>query len=91
MSFGANDLDRLALLLHRLIDADMLVDADAAALLGGVEAARALLTAGATEAGLKHVEHVADFTEALVHSDLLKPTDGLAVITAARRILSEDA
>jgi hypothetical protein len=84
-------LNRLALLIERLLDAELLPDAEGAALLAEIEAAHQSLEAGDTETARRHIKQIARFTEALVEASVLALTDGQAVIEMARRILARDA
>lgn len=84
------NLDRLALLIERTQDAELLPDAEAARLLLEIEAARQSLEKGDTQATRRHIEQIARFTESLVTTHALGLADGYAVIEAARRILASD-
>src|SRR5436853_7811936 len=70
---------RLSLLVQRLLDAEVLLDADSAPLVGATEAARRSLEAGDAQAARRHVEQVARSTEALVRSEALAAADGRAL------------
>ncbi len=82
------NLDRLALLIERLLDAELLPDAEGARFLTEKEAACQALEEGNTETSQSHIEQIARFTEALVTTHVLDPADGHAIIEAARRILA---
>ena len=85
------DFARLALLLQRILDADVLYDRDEETLLTQTEAARHSLEEGDVEAACRHIQQIALFTEALVQSEVLDRTEGRAVIETAHRILIENA
>lgn len=88
MPSDATDIHRLILMVQRLIDADLLLEAKAATLLGEAEAARRSLEAGDVQAAHLRVMQVVCVTEALVRSDALPALDGQAVMETARRILA---
>ena len=90
MSFYAAELNRLALMVERLLDMELLSDAEGTRLLTETHAACRLLEAGDTEAVRRHVEQVARFTEALLADDALVLKDGRAVVETARQILTGD-
>ena len=85
------DIPRLVLLIQRLLDAELLPDAEGAALLIESQAARQALEEGDTQAARQHVEQVARLTEALVQAGLLALADRRIVIETACRILDGDA
>lgn len=58
----AADFAHLVLLLGRLLDADLLSEAEGATLLSEADAARQSLAAGDMEAVRAHVEQIARFT-----------------------------
>ena len=91
MLSSASQLGRLTLLVERLLDADLLLDTEAEALLAQAESARLSLEAGDTDSGRRTVERIVVFTEALVRTDALGEAYGHAVIETARRILPPDA
>jgi hypothetical protein len=84
------DLKRLTLLIERLLDAELLLDAEGTKLLIEVETARQSLQEGDTQSARRHIEQVARFTEAFVTTQALGLADGCAVIETARRILTSD-
>jgi hypothetical protein len=88
MNATAADLARLSLLIQRLLDAEVLSDAEGVALVAANEAARRSLEAGDVGAVCRHVEQVARFTEELVRTAAIKPADGRAVLEATRRLLA---
>jgi len=88
MNATAADLARLYLLVQRLLDAEVLSDADGAALRGAAEAARRSLEEGDAGAVRRHVEEVAHFTETLVRTAAIKPADGRAVLEVTGRLLT---
>jgi hypothetical protein len=90
MSSYAAKLNRLALLVARLQDAELLLDADGAQLLTQTHAARQSLEADDTQAVRRHVEQIVRFTEALVAANALALTDGRAVIQIANAILNPE-
>jgi hypothetical protein len=89
MPSDATDIHRLTLMVQRLLDADLLLEAEAAALLGEAEAARRSQEAGDAEAVRRRIEQIVCVTEALVRSDALSALDGRAVMETARRILAQ--
>ena len=89
MNATAADLARLSLLIQRLLDAEVLSDADGAALMAANEAVRRSLAAGDAEAARRHVEEFARLTEALVRPDALGHSEGQALLEAAHRLLPE--
>ena len=82
------EINSLSLMVQRLLDAELLLDTEAAALLTETGAACRALEAGDTETARGHVERVARFVEALVATQALERADGRAVIETARRILT---
>ena len=91
MRSQAADLARLSVLVQRLLDAELLLDAQGAALLAEAEEARRLSQEGSEAAACRHVERLVLLTEALVSARALDLADGRAVIETARRILAADA
>ena len=73
------DFDRLSLLVRRILDAELLLEEEGAALLAESDAAGRSLEAGEKEAARRHVERLARFTAALVETNALARTDGQAV------------
>lgn len=88
MPDARTDCSHLYLLVQRLLDRDILAEADAAELLAEADAARREQQSGRPIAALRHVERVALVTEALVRSDLLAPEHGQAVIQVANDVLN---
>ena len=88
MNATAADLARLSLLIQRLLDAEILSDAEGAALMSANEAARRSLEASDAGAVRRHVEQVAHFTEELIRTSAIKPVDGHAVLEATRCLLN---
>jgi len=82
------DLNRLCLLIQRMLDAELLPDADGAALLAETDAARRSLEAGNTGTVRRHVEQIVRFTEALVATNALVPANGQLLIQIANGILN---
>ena len=91
MDFAAADIARLTLLIQRILDAEVLAELDCAELVLHIEAVRRSGEAGDTDTARRHIEQVACCTEALVRSRALAPSDGLAVIETARRLLTANA
>jgi hypothetical protein len=85
------DIEFLALLVQRLLDAEVLRDAEGATLLAEADAACRSFQDGDLSAARQHIAEVALFTEALVQTDQLELRDGRAVLTTARGILSQPA
>lgn len=90
MDHPAADYARLSLLIQRILDADVLGDTEGAALQREAEAARLSLEAGDLEAARQHAAQVALFTEALVRTHLLPPTEGRKVLETTRHLIRED-
>lgn len=90
MEIRPTDIARLSLLIARILDAEVLPEAEGASLRTETEAARRSLEAGDAEGASQHIEQVALFTEALMHTDRLDPSDGRAVLETARRLLTKD-
>jgi hypothetical protein len=88
MSLCTAELSRLTRLVEGLLDADILLAADAGALLEAIETARQSLSEGGVEAARQHVERLARLTEALVQTDVLALAEGRAVILVTNRILN---
>ncbi|MCW3094390.1 MAG: hypothetical protein JWL77_8 [Chthonomonadaceae bacterium] len=87
----SRDLTRLSLLIHRLLDADMLCDTEGAPLLTQTEAARHCLEEGDAEEARRHIAQVALFTEALIREEALEWAEGRTILETAHRLLAEDA
>lgn len=87
MNACSGHVARLSLLIQRILDAEVLPDADGMALMGAAEAARRSLEAGDTVAARRQVEHVARFTQALMRAGTLDARDGCAVMEATGRLL----
>jgi hypothetical protein len=84
------EINRLSLMVQRLLDAELLLDTEAAALLTETRAACRSVEEGDAAAARRHVEQVARFVERLVATGALERGDGRAVIETARRILAGD-
>ena len=84
------ELSDLSLLVQRLLDAELLLDTDGAALLTETTTACRSLEAGDAAAARQHIEQVARFVERLVATGALERADGRAVLETARRILAGD-
>jgi hypothetical protein len=81
------DFHRLTLLIQRILDADVVCEAEGTVLLTATDAAERSLEAGNVEAARRYDAQVMRFTEALVCNDKLAPTEGRAVLETARRLL----
>lgn len=90
MSTMRRHLECLSLLIERIQDAELLLDAEGARLRTQTEATRQALEAGDAEAARRHIEQIARFAESLITTRTLSPADGHAVIEKARRILASD-
>jgi hypothetical protein len=78
------NIARLSLLVQRLVDAELLRDAEGAALLAEAEAARRSLQEGDAGVARRHVQQIARITEALLlRSEPPAPPEGRAVLTTA--------
>jgi hypothetical protein len=84
------ELNSLSLMVQRLLDAELLLDTEAAALLTQTRAACRSLEAGNAAAARRHIAQVALFVERLVATGALDRADGHTVIETARRILAGD-
>ncbi|MEZ0327782.1 MAG: hypothetical protein ACAH95_17950 [Fimbriimonas sp.] len=82
---------RLEVLVQRLLDAELLMDAQCAAILDEASAARRLWEGGQFAEACRHVERVVLFTDALVRTGALVPADGRGVIETASVILQAQA
>ena len=91
MSSCAVEIDRLTLMIERLVDAELLRDEDAAALLELATAARQSLAARHSEAALRNVERIASLVEALIESGTLAVVNARAVIETVGGILSRES
>ncbi len=85
------DLHHLALLVERLLDAELLSDAEGAALLKETKAARRSLEDGNEETARRHIEQIERIIEALIQSDALSRKDGQAVLQVAQDILNPES
>lgn len=90
MSLCTADLNRLSHLVEGLLDADILLDEDAGALLEAIETIRRALNAGDMEAARRHILQLGLVTEALVQTDALTMAEGQAVIQVADRLLNSE-
>ena len=88
MDLPRKNVERLSLLVSRLLDAEVLRTAEGAALVAVADAARKSQAEGDLPAVRRHVEQVALFTEALVRTDAMPLGDGQAIITSASEILA---
>jgi len=88
MSLCVADIDRLALLVRRLLDAEFLLDEEGAALLAASDAAGRSFAAGEAAATRRHVERLARLTAALVATNALARSDGQAVLQFADGLLN---
>ena len=84
------ELNSLSLMVQRLLDAELLLDTEAAALLTETRTACRALQAGDAAAARRHIEQVARSAETLVATEALDRADGRPVIETARRILASD-
>ena len=91
MDSRTEELARLWLFVQRLLDAEILPDAQGERLMSAVVAACRSQQEGDYSKTRRHVEEVALLTEALVRTDALEPKAGRAVIAAANGILSREA
>ena len=80
MSSYAAQLNRLALLVERLLDAELLLDTEGARLLTHTQAARHSLETGETPVARRHLQQVARDTQALVRTHALAAGDAQALI-----------
>jgi hypothetical protein len=87
MSFAA--LHHLALLVQRLLDAELLLEEDGAILLTETEATRRSLEAGDREVAHQHIERLTQRAKALIEDGALDTTNGHALIEAARHIVAK--
>lgn len=83
-------MEHLALLVERLLDAELLPDAEGARLLIEIERGRQALEEGESQTARRHIEQIARATETLVTTRALGLADGRAIIETARRILASD-
>ena len=88
MSSELADLKRLTLMIERLVDAELLSDADGAVLLAEADAARCSLSKADVDAVRKHLAQVAQITEALIQGGSLSARDGHPQIEAAADLLA---
>jgi hypothetical protein len=91
MDSRSEELARLWLLVQRLLDAEILPDAQGERLMSAVVAAYRSEQEGDSSQARRHVDEVALLTEALVRTGALEPKDSRAVIAAANGILSREA
>jgi hypothetical protein len=88
MGCRSADVERLSLLVRRLLDAEVLRSVEGEALVTVADAACRSQAEGDCLAARRHVEQVALFTEALVRTEAMACVDGQEVITAAHEILA---
>jgi len=91
MHTGTAEISRLSLLVQRMLDADLLLEEQGAALLAESDAARRSLEAGDTTATRRHIERLAQFTEALVEANALAREDVQPVLGFTDCILNPEA
>jgi hypothetical protein len=91
MTIYQAEMQRLSLLIQRILDAEVLCDTQGMALLTESEAARLSLEAGDKETAHRHIERIALFTETLVKTETLALMEGQAVIQVTNRILNPQA
>ena len=84
------DINGLSLLAGRMLDAELLLEEQGAALLAETDAARRSLEAGDAKATRRHIERLAQFTEALVEANALAPEDGQPVLRFTQSILNPE-
>jgi hypothetical protein len=84
---AAAALARLALLVERLLDAELLLDAEGARLLTPTQAARHFLETGETPVARRHLQQVARDTQELVRTHALAAEDAQALIQLLDAIL----
>ena len=84
------NINGLSLVLQRLLDAELLLDTEATALLTETAAACRSLEEGDAAAARQHIEQVALFVEMLVATEALDLAAGRTVIETARRFLAGD-
>ena len=87
----AADFNGLSLLVRRLLDAELLLEDDGAALLAESDAARRSFEAGNAHTARRHIERLARFTAALVATNALAGTDAQAVLRLSDGLLSPPA
>jgi hypothetical protein len=90
MGSRADGLARLALMVDRLMDAEVVPDEEGAALRTEADTARRCLETGDEDAVRRHVDQITRFAEALVTSSRLDAADGLALVETARRLVRDD-
>ena len=81
------DFYRLTLLIQRILDADVVCEAEGIALLTKSEAAKRALEVGNVEAAHRYLAQVMHLTNVLVCTDKLTFLEGDAVVEMARRLL----
>lgn len=90
MQTYSTDFVRLALLIQRILDTEVLSDVESAPLSAATNAARQLLEEGNPQAARDHVEHLIQLTQLLLEGEALAQMDGQAVINTANRILNSE-
>jgi hypothetical protein len=80
--------DSLALLIQRMMDAELLPDREGAALLAQADAACQSLEAGDREEARAHLARIAHRTKRLVRRDVLPPAEGRAVLQAVHQAVT---
>jgi hypothetical protein len=91
MQTNQEHFDRLTLLVQRILDADVLCDAEGDALLAEIDVARRSREIGDTESVRRHLNQVIRFSDALADNDLLITADSRAILEIAHCILDEAA
>ena len=90
MPIDLTQLDHLGLLVQRLLDAEVLSEAQGTALLQESQAARQVLEAGAVEDAQWHVQQLARRLETLLGSQALAPAEAAAVLQSAHHLLNPE-
>jgi hypothetical protein len=87
MPFQAGEFSQLALLIQRMLDAELLLDIEGTALLAEADAAHQSQKEGNAEEARQHIARLAHLIEALVKADTLALSEGRAVIKVANQLL----
>lgn len=90
MNAPPEDIQRLALLIRRILDAEVLYEIEVETLLTTSEAAYRALAEGDSDTARMHLEQLILFTEALIAADALPDRDGHAVIQLTGRLLKPE-
>jgi hypothetical protein len=83
-----DNLDGLALLIQRMMDAELLPDREGDALLAQADAAARALAAGDRAEARAHLGRIAHRTKRLVRRDVLPLTEGRAVLQAVHQAVT---